>query len=177
MDKGIIVCGLNGCGKSTLGRALAQELGFVFLDNEDLYFKRTEDSAPYTDPCTRQEAEARLRELLNGCGSFVFAAVRGDYGHEIVERTQYAVYIEVPAQIRTQRLRSRSFAKFGNRMLPGGDLYEAEAQFFSKAASRTDAYVEDWLRSLGCPVIRVDGTRAVEENVSYLVSKLNGETP
>ena len=75
MDKGIIVCGLNGCGKSTLGRALAQELGFVFLDNEDLYFKRTEDSAPYTDPCTRQEAEARLRELLNGCGSFVFAGM------------------------------------------------------------------------------------------------------
>ena len=177
MDKGIIVCGLNGCGKSTLGRALAKELGFAFLDNEDLYFNRTEDSAPYTDPCTRREAEARLQEILNGCGSFVFAAVRGDYGREILERTEYVVYIEVPAQIRRQRLRRRSFDKFGNRMLPGGDLYEAEDQFFSKAASRTDAYVEDWLRSLDCPVIRVDGTKAIEENLSYLVRKLNGATP
>ena len=177
MDKGIIVCGLNGCGKSTLGRALAKELGFAFLDNEDLYFNRTEDSAPYTDPCTRREAEVRLQEILNGCGSFVFAAVRGDYGREILERTEYVVYIQVPAQIRRQRLCSRSFAKFGNRMLPGGDLYEAEEQFFSKAASRTDAYVEDWLRSLDCPVIRVDGTKAIEENVSYLVRRLNGATP
>lgn len=174
MDKGILVCGLNGCGKSTLGRALAKELGFVFLDNEDLYFTRTENSAPYADPCTRDEAEKRLQEALNGCGSFVFAAVRGDYGREVVERMQCAVYMEVPAQIRRQRLRSRSFAKFGSRMLSGGDLYEAEEQFFQKAALRTDTYVEDWLQSLNCPVIRVDGTKPIAENVSYLVSKLKG---
>ena len=27
MAKGIVVCGLNGCGKSTLSRALAEKLG------------------------------------------------------------------------------------------------------------------------------------------------------
>lgn len=173
MDKGIIVCGLNGCGKSTLGRALAKELGFTFLDNEDLYFTRVRDSEPYANPCTRREAEDRLLEALNDCGSFVFAAVRGDYGREIVDRTQYAVYMQVPSEIRGQRLRSRSFAKFGSRMLPGGDLHEAEVQFFQKAAQRTDAYVEDWLRSLNCEVIRVDGTRPVAENISYIIQQMS----
>ena len=28
MGIGILVCGLNGCGKSTVGKALAHELGY-----------------------------------------------------------------------------------------------------------------------------------------------------
>ena len=173
MEKGIVVCGLNGCGKSTLGRALAKELGFSFIDNEDLFFTRTEESAPYSNACTRAEAEAKLREAVKGEGSFVFAAVRGDYGKEVEALYQYAVYIEVPAEIRQQRLHSRSFRKFGDRMLPGGDLYQAEEQFFQKAAMRTDAYVLDWLGSLNCKVIRVDGTEPVEKNIAYILQQMD----
>ena len=33
MGIGIQICGLNGCGKSTLGRALAEKIGFHFIDN------------------------------------------------------------------------------------------------------------------------------------------------
>ena len=32
---GILICGLNGTGKSTLGRMLAERLGYCFIDNED----------------------------------------------------------------------------------------------------------------------------------------------
>lgn len=33
-------------------------------------------------------------------------------------------------EIRIQRVKSRSFQKFGKRILLGGDLYEKEKQFF-----------------------------------------------
>ena len=46
MGIGIQICGLNGCGKSTLGRALAKELGFYFIDNENLFFSRTDIAEP-----------------------------------------------------------------------------------------------------------------------------------
>lgn len=39
--------------------------------------------------------------------------------------------IDVPKGIQIQQARNRSFQKFGNRMLPGGDLYEQEEGFFS----------------------------------------------
>ena len=39
--------------------------------------------------------------------------------------------------------------------------------------SRTDDYVTDWLEQADCPVIRIDGTRPVEENADYLVSVLS----
>ena len=42
MGTGIMICGLNGTGKSTLGKALAEKLHFYFIDNENLYFSGTE---------------------------------------------------------------------------------------------------------------------------------------
>lgn len=38
MGTGILICGLNGCGKSTIGKARATKIGFHFIDNEDLFF-------------------------------------------------------------------------------------------------------------------------------------------
>lgn len=42
MGTGIVLCGLNGAGKSTLGKALAEKLNFYFIDNEELYFSKTD---------------------------------------------------------------------------------------------------------------------------------------
>ena len=80
--------------------------------------------------------------------------------------------MEVPKQIRSRRVRDRSYQKFGDRILPGGDLHDKEEKWFSLTDSRPDAYVTDWLETVDCPVIRIDGTRPVEENVDYLVSVL-----
>ena len=33
---GILICGLNGVGKSTLGKALAEKLNYHFIDIENL---------------------------------------------------------------------------------------------------------------------------------------------
>ena len=80
--------------------------------------------------------------------NFVLAAVKGDYGKEILPFYQNAVLIDVPKDIRLNRVRKRSFQKFGNRMLPGGDLHEREEAFFDMVGSRTEYYVEEWIQSL-----------------------------
>ena len=85
------------------------------------------------------------------------------------------ILIEVPKQIRNRRVRDRSYRKFGDRILPGGDLYEKESKWFSLTDSRPETYVTDWLKTVDCPVIRIDGTRPVEENVDYLESVLSKE--
>jgi len=173
MGMGIVVCGLNGCGKSTLGKALARQMGLHFIDVEDLYFTRESVEAPYKSPRSRAEVEDLLLREVAGHEDFVFAAVKGDYGEEVQKCYQCIVVIEAPKKIRVQRVRNRSLQKFGSRMLEGGDLYEAEEQFFKLVESRTEAYYEDWLRTLKCPIIRVDGTNAIEENVYYIIQQIS----
>lgn len=173
MGIGIVVCGLNGCGKSTLGKALARQLGLHFIDAEDLYFTRKSINEPYKNPHSRAEVEEQLLCEVARHEGFVFAAVKGDYREEVQKYYQYIVVIEVPKEIRMLRVRNRSLQKFGSRMLEGGDLCEAEEQFFKLVESRTEVYYEDWLQALKCPIIRVDGTKTIEENVHYIIQQIS----
>ena len=166
MGTGIQICGLNGCGKSTLGKALAKALGYHFIDNEGLYFAGKEGTSTYSNPRTRDEVERLLLEEIHAHPNFVFAAVRGYYP---AVRYDYVVVIQVPKEERLRRVRNRSFGQFGSRMLPGGDLYEQEEAFFRMVSQREDTLVENWLRTLQCPVIRVDGTKPVAENVARII--------
>ena len=54
---GLIICGMNGSGKSTLGRALAEALGWRFIDNEDLYFPKVDPDHPFAAQRTQDEVE------------------------------------------------------------------------------------------------------------------------
>ena len=172
MGTGIIVCGLNGCGKSTLGRALARALGFHFIDSEDLYFPKTNPEYPYASPRSREEAARLLMDEIAAHEDFILAAVRGDYGEAILPLFRYAVLLEVPREIRLARVQERSFQRFGNRMRPGGDLYEREQAFFRAVGLRTEREVEAWTQRLDCPVLRADGTRPIAENVEFICAAL-----
>ena len=47
---GILLCGLNGAGKSTIGRILAERMSWQFIDNEDLYFPKEDASYLFSNP-------------------------------------------------------------------------------------------------------------------------------
>lgn len=170
MGTGIVVCGLNGAGKNTLGKALAQKLHFYFMDAEYLYFSKTD--AVYAHSRTHAEAAALLLRKIRAHEKFVLASVNGDYGEAIYPFFQYVVLVDAPKQLRMQRVKNRSFQKFGNRMLPGGDLYKQEERFFDLVHSRTKTLVEEWAQTLNCPIIRVDGTKPVEENTTFIIQQI-----
>lgn len=163
---GILVCGLNGAGKSTLGRVLAERLGYEFIDNEELYFP----GGLLAEARSKAEVVRLLEERIRGNeGRFVFSAVTGKYGEKLLAALELIVVVEVPREERLRRVRERSFRRFGERILPGGDLYERENAWLHQVESRPEDFVERWLESVECPVVRVDGTREVWENVELLM--------
>ena len=172
---GILMCGLNGAGKSTLGRMLADRMGYEFIDNEELYFPKRDLSYMYSSPRNEEEVIRLLEKRVSENERFIFAAVRGNYGDKLIASLDHIVLIEVPKQIRSQRVRERSYQKFGDRMLPGGDLYDKESKWFLQTDSRPETFVTDWLKTVDCPVIRIDGTISIEKNVDFLVSALSKE--
>jgi adenylate kinase family enzyme len=169
---GILICGLNGAGKSTLGKRLAERLGWQFIDNEDLYFPKTDAQYEYADPREKAEVICLLEERIEKDRRFVFAAVKGDYGDKLLSLLDCIIVVDVPRETRLARVRERSLRKFGDRILDSGDLAQRENAWFRLVESRPEDHVEKWLETVDRPVIRVDGTRPVEENVEYLVSFL-----
>ena len=172
---GIIICGLNGTGKSTLGKALAEKLHFHFIDIENLYFPKTNPNYIYASPRTRKEVEKLFLHEIKTHKDFILASVKGDYGEDIYSLIQYAILLDVPKNIRMKRVKNRSFQKFGNRMLLGGDLYEQEENFFHFVESRDENIVEEWVKSLKCPVIRMDGTKSIDENTNFIMERIQNK--
>lgn len=170
MTDHIVLCGLNGSGKSTLGRALAEAAGYAFRDIEDYYFPKDDAANPYA--ISRSEAEVAMLLLrdLQQYPRMILAAVRANYDDAIPAMLTRAIHIVVPRDIRLQRVQERSLRKFGDRALPGGDLYEQEEQFFRMIAARPDSYVQDWLAQTDLPATEVNGLLPVEENVKKLLS-------
>ena len=173
VEMGVLVCGLNGVGKSTLGKALAEKLNHNFIDVEDLYFPKTDPNYIYASPRTREEVEKLLLQEIETNGNFIFTSVKGDYGETIYPFFQYIVIIDVPKEIRLQRVKNRSYQKFGSRMLPNRDLYEKEKRFFDFVDSRAENIVEEWVNTTNCDIIRVDGTKSIEDNISYIAKQIS----
>ena len=169
---GILLCGLNGAGKSTIGRILAERMSWQFIDNEDLYFPKKDASYLFSNPRSKEEVIHLLEEKIEEDDRFVFAAVKGDYGEKLLKKLDYVVLIEVPKETRMERVKMRSAQKFGDRIQEKGDLADTENAWFSVVNSRPENFVTEWLERVPCPVIRIDGTASVEENVNYLLEKL-----
>ena len=169
----IIVCGGNGAGKSTLGKVLASELGYKFEDIENYYFPKENPKYEYSDSRTREEVAKFLLADMKKYTDFVLASVHGNYGKEIKELFDIAVYIEVPKEVREKRVYERSYKQFGERMLPGGDLYEDEKRFLDMVAKRPEDYATKWLSDMDIPIIKIDGTQTIEKSVEEIKRRLS----
>ncbi len=168
MNNKIIVCGLNGAGKTTLGKALSIQLGYKFFDIEEYYFQKQNTDYIYDNPRTSDEVQKMLLNDFNKFDNFVFAAVKGNYSNEISNLFTHAVFISVPKEIRIIRVIERSYNKFGSRVSYGGDLYYKEKSFIDMVNNRSDNYTLDWLNTVNIPIVKVDGTKPIDENVSII---------
>lgn len=164
----IIICGGNGAGKSTFGKSLAEAMGYQFRDIEDYYFPKTDGNYLYAVTRTREEVGRLLLEDMRKYEHFILASVKGDYGIEVESQFNCAILLHVPKEIRMQRVKDRSFQKFGSRMLPGGDLYEKEKAFLEMVENRSETMAEDWLDATSLPVIRLDGTKSAAHNIEQV---------
>ena len=181
MPKGIIVFGAPGAGDTTLGKELARRLGVPHFDLDD-YHWRWDTEIPYAIFRSREERTVHLMHDISICTRFVMSGSMWSIRKAFEPMFEMAVFLTVPAEIRAERLRSREFARWGCRVLPGGDMFEAnEAHRNYTALARryeTDEPLqcclkqhEQWAAELPCPVLRADGTKAIAENAEWIVKE------
>ena len=173
MARGILIFGSAGAGKATLGSAAAKELGFAHINTDDLFW-RTEMKYPYTLMLPREERKVRLVNALWDKGHFILSGNLDTISDHFEPMFDLVVYLTTNTHIRLERLQAREYAKFGERILEGGDLYPMHKRFLDMAARydsngmpNADAHAE-WAKTLNCPVLRLSGDMDVQVNVQLI---------
>ena len=175
MASGIMIMGSPGAGKTTLGRLVAAQLGYSFVDIDD-YIWRKDTPQPFSAMYTREEKISRLMDAISGCGNFVMAGSMNSFHEHFDPYFDLVVHLHARAQLRIRRAHTRELSLFGDRVLPGGDMYEAHQRFLYGVAgydfgfgSSTLQQHETWLKSLSCDILRLDGSHALEENMRAII--------
>lgn len=174
------VAGAPGGGTTTIGRALATRLAIPHFDADDFYWMPT--NPPYRQVRPRPDRVRLMRELFLDRDAWVFSSGNIEaWAPEIVPSIDLIAFLIVPTETRMTRLRQRQDRQFGpSPVAPGGwnhantvDLYEVAAGYDDGTAKgRTRPRHEAWFATLACPVVRIDGTRDIQEIVSEITAHL-----
>ena len=185
---GIAIFGLNGAGKSTLTHALAKELNYYEMDVEDYYFPNQRESRrqaleqvetesvnateelPYSNPRSKAEVQTAILEDIKKYPKFIIAGVNMNWCEEILSNIEYAFWVKAPLEKRLERIQYREEKRFGERALPGGDMYEQQKEFRNVVASREEKSLEECVQKLSCEVVILDGTMPVEYNIKKILA-------
>ncbi len=149
----IVLIGMMGAGKTSVGREVAARLGWAFVDNDERFLARTgQTAATYAaefgvDPMHRVEAEV-LEEILADPAPKVVAAPGSIAELEDVDLSRaFVVWLRAPVEVLATRVRASD-----HRPLLGTDpvvalrrLKESRRQAYSRLA---DAVVDVGRRPL-----------------------------
>jgi adenylate kinase family enzyme len=131
----IHILGASGSGTTTLGRALAEHLQYLHFDTDDYFWLPTDP--PFTHQRERTQRQRLLMDDLTAHDSWVVSGSLCGWGDVAIPLFALVVFLWVPQDVRMARLRKREFARFGERILPGGDMYESSQGTCKKLKSHT----------------------------------------
>jgi len=151
--RNVILVGPMGAGKSTIGRALADELGVVFHDSDDLVEERSGASISWIfdvegEEGFRERESAVIRDLANSRGMVLATgggAVLREENRRILSGLGTVVYLETTIKqqlARTRRDRKRPLLRSQDREAVLTELFGQRDPLYREIADvivRTDS--------------------------------------
>ena len=115
--------------------------------------------------------------------SWVLSGSLCGWGDVAIPLFELVVYLWIPPDIRLERLRQREYERYGERIMPGGDMYEKSQDFLEWASSYEDGGLdmrsrrmhEKWLSTLPCPIVCIEGEYAIDEQLDVLMAEIDDD--
>ncbi len=165
----IHVVGAAGSGTTTLGMAVAQHLAMPFVDVDDHYW-RHDTAQPFSEKRPSAERVKGIRAAGADQPSWVLSGSLYTWGQVLIPDFTLVAFLQCAPAERLARIQDREERRYGDRIKPGGDMYEHSQAFLAWAArydepdqadARTFRRHEEWLATLSCPVLRLDSLEPV----------------
>ena len=175
MAKNVIhIFGASGSGTSTLGKKISELWGYTWLDTDNYFWEPTDP--PFTTRREKAERVRLIREDISKHENVVLTGSLSGWGDVLIPFFTVAVRVVTDTEIRIERLKKREYERFGERIAPGGDMYENHLEFLEWASKydtgsvnmRSKAEHDEWQKLLQCPLVVVDGAEALEKNCALI---------
>ncbi len=82
-----------------------------------------------------------------------------------------AVLITAPLETRLERIKQRTYEQYGDRIRKCGDMYDQHLKFIDFVTSRSLSGIDQWSNTLKCPLLHIDGTKCISENIDFVIKK------
>jgi adenylate kinase family enzyme len=165
--------GASGAGVTSLGRALADALAIPHHDTDDYFWMPT--NPPYRKTREVPERLRLMKEIFLDRPDWVLSGSLDGWGDPIIPFFDLVTFVYAPTEIRLERLRAREARHFGaEAVAPAGSRHKEAEEFIEWASHYDDgsregrnlARHQEWLAKLPCPILRLDGTRPLQELVT-----------
>jgi hypothetical protein len=132
---------------------------------------------PFTTKRPPEERVNLIRQRQGDDGWILTGSFDG-WGDALIDGVDLIVFVVTPTSVRLERLLAREKERYGDRIMPGGDMHEIHVAFHQWASryddptfsGRNRARHEAWLSGQMIPVIRLDGTHEVD-NLAMTVTE------
>jgi adenylate kinase family enzyme len=159
----IHLLGASGSGTSSIGSKIAELLEISFYDSDDLFWEKT--LIPFSKKRPRKLRESSLNKIIKSENWLISgSAIR--WGDQLLYFSDLIILLTCPKYERIQRLEKRESYRFGNRILPGNDMYENYITFIKWASSYDEGSMEirskqsenAWISRATCPTMVIENT-------------------
>lgn len=125
MDKHIVLMGVSGCGKSTIGKLLSDKMGIVFYDGDDYHppenIEKMRNGYPLNDT-DRVKWLEQLNNILRSKSEVILAcsALKPSYRAQLAEGVENItfIYLKATYELILARMKERTSHFFsGEKML------------------------------------------------------------
>lgn len=128
---------------------------------------------PFSNSRLKREVQTAILDDIHVHHEFILSGVTMNWNDEILSHIDIAFLVQAPLEERLKRIQEREVKRFGTRVLAGGDMFTQQMEFREIVKSRDVKSVEECVRKLRCPVIVIDGTLPVAENLEIVLDNLN----
>jgi|SaaInlStandDraft_1057018.scaffolds.fasta_scaffold19457_2 adenylate kinase family enzyme len=179
MKIGIYIFGASGSGSSTLGRAISDRFSITHVDTDDFIWKKTDP--PFSVLNDRQLIISNLQEVVNDNNQFILSGPLGDLNKYFSEFFSLVIFLHLSDTIRMKRLMKREKEKYGERIQPGGDMFDQHSRFMRWASlyHSTNNKVRNYsdhkflLNSFKCPTLSLNSSLSIDELLNEVVEKIS----
>ncbi|MDN3547058.1 AAA family ATPase [Mucilaginibacter aquaedulcis] len=174
----ILIMGASCAGSTTLGAALAKQLGYVVFDSDEYFWEKS--VVPFT---VKRNPELRNNMMISDTAkhdNWILSGSMVSWGEVWLHTFDLVVFLCIPHDIRMQRLHTRELERYGDLIFTDPVRAKNYQDFVQWASGyddnttngRTLQIHEAWLSKVSCPILEIWGDTTVEERVDLVLKRI-----